>query len=163
MKGVRADAHRLRHPDSHNIAKDQMNLMRRNFCIALLVCLVGGCTATKKLPNRVKVVGRVTSGGAPLHVERRDIGLGMVTIGFFPIVEDGPLVEATSAQADAEGNFEVIDGLEPGKYLISVRQWDPYPQIDRLQGRFDERNSKIIRDFSGDEAELVIDVSDPES
>ncbi len=140
-----------------------MSSMRRTFCIALLVCLVVGCTATKKLPNRVKVVGRVTSGGAPLHVERRDIGLGMVTIGFFPMVEDGPLVEATSAQADAEGNFEVIDGLEAGKYLISVRQWDPYPQTDRLQGRFDERNSKIIRDISGDEAELVIDVSDPES
>ncbi len=108
------------------------------------------------------VMGRVTSGGAPLHVEGRDIGLGMVTIGFFPMVEDGPLVEATSAQADAEGNFELIDGLEPGKYLISVRQWDPYPQTDRLKGRFDERNSKIIRDFSGNEAELVIDVLDPE-
>lgn len=133
----------------------------RTSCVIAWICLASGCTSNEhQLPNRVMVHGRVTDGGQPLHVEGRHLGLGAVTIGFCPM-EDGPLVEATSAQADPEGYFEVIDGLEPGKYLVTVRQWDPYPQIDRLQGRLDQRNSKIIREFSGDEAELIIDVSNP--
>jgi hypothetical protein len=42
-----------------------------------------------------------------------------------------------------------------------VRQLDPAPDNDKLQGRFNLKNSKIVRDVSPDN-EIVIDVSRPE-
>ena len=127
-------------------------------CVAL-----AGCSQTTQLPNVVKVSGRVTDGGTPLHVDGRDIGLGRVVVGFYPIDgEDSELVEVTSADVDADGNFDVIDGVVPGKYRISVRQWDPYDTVDRLENRFDGTNSKIVRQIDQDTSELNIDVANPD-
>jgi hypothetical protein len=53
------------------------------------------------------------------------------------------------------------NGLPAGKYRIVVRQWDPFPDFDRLGGRFDEQNSPIIREITED-TEINIDVSRPE-
>ena len=131
------------------------------FLLPICVCLAG-CGKTYQVPGTAKVTGRVTNGGAPLKVEGREIGLGMVTIGFCPLANDNAArAESASAMLDAEGNFEVIEGVKPGNYLITVRQWDPYPQVDRLGRKFDERNSKIIREITED-VELIIDVSKPE-
>ncbi len=137
-------------------------MLCRSLGLAPLFCLCIGCTSEKTLPNVVMVSGRVTDGGTPLHVEGRNVAIGRVTVGFYPITDDGERIEATSADVDAEGNFEVIDGVKPGKYLITVRQWDPFPTTDRLKGKFDEKKSRIIRDISADEIELIIDVSNPE-
>jgi hypothetical protein len=106
----------------------------------------------------------VTNAGQPLVVQGADIGLGMVAVGFYPMHDESQeLVELTSAKADANGYFELIDGIPPGTYRITVRQWDPYPNVDRLQGKFDEKRSPIIRQFTGEESELAIDVSKPEA
>lgn len=116
------------------------------------------------LANAVKLTGTVTDGGTPLHVEGLENATGMITVGFCPIEGDGKgqaRVEATSAMVAADGTFEVVDGIQPGTYLITVRAWEPYPQIDKLKGKFSEQRSKIIREIAGD-TELEIDVSNPE-
>ena len=51
-------------------------------------------------------------------------------------------------------------GLPPGKYRIAVRQWDPYPDTDKLGGKFDAQNSPIVREITGEE-DIVIDLSKP--
>lgn len=44
---------------------------------------------------------------------------------------------------------------------MNVRQWDPYPQNDKLGGEFSEANSRIVREIGGGE-DISIDVSRPE-
>lgn len=78
----------------------------------------------------------------------------MVLVRFYRIGDDGQQsTDPEEAAVDAEGNLEVPgaagSGIPPGKYRIVVRQWDPYPQVDRLNGKFDEKNSQIIRIHKG--------------
>jgi hypothetical protein len=129
--------------------------------LSLAGCL-SGCNNQYKVVGTVKLTGKVTKGGEPLQVDGREMGLGMVTIGFCLIEDqDDPFrVRTAAAQVDQDGNFEVVDGLEPGLYVITVEQWDPYPSTDRLQGKFNEQNSKIIREITAD-SELIIDVANP--
>jgi hypothetical protein len=67
----------------------------------------------------------------------------------------------TTATVNLEGNFEITQGIEPGEYLITVRQWEPYPQKDLLKGKFSAKKSKILRTIDGETA-LDIDISKPE-
>jgi hypothetical protein len=128
--------------------------------IAAAALCAAGCQRTP-VTSGARIRGAVTSGGRALEVAGRDIGLGMVQVGFWPVYEDGQeLVAAAMAQADEQGNFQLVDPLPAGKYLITVRQWDPYPNVDKLQGKFDERNSKIVRQIDSD-LELIIDVAQP--
>jgi len=134
--------------------------MRSTFGICLLaVICFSGCDRDYRVTGTVKLTGRVTDGGEPLQVEGREMGLGMITIGFCN--NDADRIQVDSAQIDDDGNFELIDGIVPGTYVITVKQWDPFPQVDRLKGRFNERNSKIVREIS-ETSELVIDLSNPE-
>ena len=132
-------------------------------CVAVVLSV--GCGQQYERPGTVKVSGTVTDGGTPLHVEGRDVKIGWVTISFSQIPPedqvDRQLVVSAAAQVDAEGNFELIDGIEPGEYLITIQQWDPYPQRDRLKGKFDEKNSKVIRNITEDTV-MDIDVSQSE-
>jgi hypothetical protein len=130
---------------------------------ALLCLVVAGCGGGEKT---VPVRGRVHSAGEPLHVKGRDIGLGMVQIQFYRLDEDGQQSTITAeAVANADGRFDAPGrqgrGIPPGKYRIAVRQWDPYPQVDKLQGKFDEKRSRVVREIPG-EGDLDIDVSKPE-
>ena len=52
-------------------------------------------------------------------------------------------------------------GIEPGEYLVTIRQWDPYPQNDLLKGKFGPKKSKIRRTIEEDTV-LDLDVSNPE-
>jgi hypothetical protein len=138
---------------------------RRHVSLLVLVCLVAvGCGGGADEPV-VRASGRVTAGGRPLHVEGRETGAGAVEIKFLRIESDDPeAAEPVITQADADGRFEVPgpdgNGIPPGKYRIAIRQWDPYPQIDKLGGKFDEENSPITREVTGEE-EIVIDVLRP--
>ncbi len=140
-------------------------LMRVCVCVALLLPLavVAGC---HKGPAAVAVKGQVTNAGQPLHVAGREQGLGMVQLECLRLGEDGrTTADAEGAVADDQGRFEVHGrdgkGILPGKYRIAVRQWDPYPQNDKLGGKFSEANSRIVREISGGE-DINIDVSRPE-
>ncbi len=135
------------------------------WCFFAVLCLVtAGCGDGGA--DTVYVRGKVSDGGRPLEVEGREVGLGMVLVQFYRIGDDGQQsTDPEEAAVDAEGNFEVPgregSGISPGKYRIVVRQWDPYPQVDKLGGRFDAQNSQIIREVTGEE-EIEIDVSKPE-
>jgi hypothetical protein len=133
------------------------------FWSALLCAVTAGCSGGDPT---VSVRGKVTEAGRPLQVQGRDLGLGAVLVQFYRIGDDGQQsADPEEAEVDAEGNFRVPGrtgrGILPGKYRIAVRQWDPYPRVDRLQGRFDEKISPIIREITGEE-EIIIDVSQPD-
>jgi len=138
------------------------------FLSALLCLATTGCGGGGE--RTVSARGKVTDAGRPLLVKDRDLGLGTVVVQFYRIGDDpkGAGRQSTDpeeAEVDADGNFKVPgrsgDGIPPGRYRIAVRQWDPYPQVDRLKGRFDEKNSPIIREITGEE-DIVIDVSKPQ-
>jgi hypothetical protein len=125
----------------------------RNFIVFLAVMTVGGCFSGAPNDGSQPVAGKLTSGGQPLQVAGREIGVGLVEVKFYPQDANGKIGETHyQAGVDAQGNFRVPGpsnrGLPPGKYRIIVRQWDPYPQTDKLNGKFDETNSKIVREIT---------------
>lgn len=141
--------------------------MRRRYNLVaassvLAVCFLVGCG--EEGPQRLQLRGRVTDAGEPLHVEGRDVGLGMVVVEFYPVdAEDNPTAEPIeTAHVSESGEFNLVDGIPPGRYQIAVRQWDPYPNVDRLEGRFSRERSEIVRDLTSEDDVLEIDVSRPE-
>jgi hypothetical protein len=135
----------------------------RYACLALPLLFMAGCSKGERV---VQVKGRVTNAGQPLHVAGRDVGLGRVQVEFVRLSEDGHLVgNREGAIADEDGRFQVYGrdghGISPGTYRIAVRQWDPYPQLDKLDGRFTVDSSPITREVTGAE-DVLIDVSRPE-
>ena len=113
------------------------------------------------MANAVQLTGTLTDNGEPLFVEGLENATGMIIVGFHPIFEGKPAEEITTAQVNAEGVFEIPQGIEPGDYLITVRQWQPYPQNDLLKGKFSAKKSPIRKTIDGDTA-LDIDISKPE-
>ena len=133
-------------------------------CLALAgscVCVGCGSRSSYELPNTVKLSGSLSRDGEILTVEGRENGTGMIIVGFHPIVDDKPLEQVTSASVDEQGKFEVFDGISPGEYLVTVRQWQPYDENDLLKGKFGPRKSKIRRTIEGD-TELTLDLANPE-
>jgi len=131
------------------------------FCLLFAVAL--GCGEDKfGMPNAVSLKGTLTDGGEPLFVEGIENATGMIVIEFHPTMEDGKPqpTAATTATVDLDGNFEIPQGIEPGEYTITVRQWEPYPQNDLLKGKFRLGKSKIVRTISADTS-LDIDISNP--
>ncbi len=120
-------------------------------CLFLMSMLMG-CGGAP-VEKTYSVSGTITDNGDPLQVAGADIGVGMVQVLFYLQKPDGTQAEEwESAKVDAAGKFTLLGkdgrGIKPGKYRIAVRQWDPYPQTDKLGGMFDEKNSPIIRDIS---------------
>jgi len=105
--------------------------------------------------------GKLTNAGQPLTVKPM---VGLIEVIFLRQAPEGTPVDPQIAKLNPDGTFVVHgtggQGLEPGKYKIVVRQWDEYPNKDTLKGAFDEKNTKIVRDVTGNE-EIVIDVSKP--
>lgn len=121
-----------------------------------------GCSPDKYArPNTVKLKGTLTDDGDPLFVEGLENATGMIRVGFHPIVEGKPAEEVTSATVNLEGHFELTDGIEPGEYLITVGQYEPYPQNDLLKGKFGPKKSPIRKVIDSD-IEIDIDISKPE-
>lgn len=131
--------------------------------VTLLVALLTvGCSPEKySRANTVKLKGKLSDNGEPLFVEGIENATGMIRVGFHPILEGKPTEEVTSAAVDLEGNFELTDGIEPGEYLITVGQYEPYPQNDLLKGKFGPKKSPIRKVIDAD-TELDIDISRPE-
>ena len=127
----------------------------------LLFVGCGGGSAEKV----VTVQGTITSGGQPLTVAGEEAGLGYVQVQFFRIDDAGvqSTDPASARVSTSDGSFELAghggQGIPPGKYRVAVRQWDPYPE-DKLQGKFDETNSPILRTIEGD-AMLTIELDQP--
>jgi hypothetical protein len=129
------------------------NASRLAFATAgLLFCLtVSGCGG----PSTVR--GKLTNGGAPVTVSDK----GVIVMTFAPEGMTGP---GFGADVKPDGSFEVKGpenkGVPPGKYRISVMQYDPYPTTDKLDGKFGPGKSPIVRDVHG--GTLEIDLAKPE-
>ena len=127
-----------------------------------------GCAPPTPPEGEVVIVrGKVTEGGRPLQVARADVGAGWVQVLFLRDTGSGARAnsnETYSTKADDSGAFELKgrfgNGIPPGKYRIAVRQWDPYPDRDRLEGRFSERETSLVRNVDGN-APIEIDLSKP--
>ena len=66
------------------------------------------------------------------------------------------------ALADAEGNFSVTEGgVSPGRYRVCIYQWDPYPQADKLKGKYAAGKSNLEVEITGEP--LTIDLSLPDA
>jgi hypothetical protein len=118
----------------------------------LIFCLMlSGCGG----PSTVR--GKLTNGGQPLTVSDK----GVIVMSFSP---EGAPPPGFGADVKPDGTFEVKGpenkGVAPGKYRISVQQFDPYPGNDKLDGKFAPGKSPIIRDIKG--GSLDIDLAKPE-
>jgi hypothetical protein len=126
----------------------------RLFVRAVCLFSIGlvGCGPSNTVPGTVPLKGTLLDGGKPLEVQNRAVKIGRVVVGFWrmdsPETPRTELTETTSADVDESGNFELVDGIAPGTYLITIRQWDPYPSVDRLKSKFSEQESNIIREFA---------------
>jgi hypothetical protein len=124
--------------------------MVRLLLIAVVCSLLTGCSSGPPPEPAVAVRGRLTNGGQPLAVAGREVGTGFVELKFLPLGPEGKVGTAFfQASVDDQGYYTVPGrqnvGLPPGKYRVVVRQWEPYPQTDKLGGKFDEQNSKLER------------------
>ncbi len=131
-------------------------------CLVALVAF--GCSggATKESSQPVVVVqGRLTKGGQPLLVDKAQYGDYARVVVRFIRTDATASYEAT---VDETGFFNISGadgrGIPPGEYKIAVYQWDPAPEVDKLQGAFDDTNTKIIRQVTGG-APIEIDLDNP--
>lgn len=140
-------------------------LYRWRFLFVILGCMFAMGCANAPDERLVEVKGQLTNAGQPLKVQRQDVGLGLIQLEFYQIQAQGQSTDPETARLDEQGRFTVPGrtghGIPPGKYRVAVRQWDPYPDFDRLKGKFDAKHSPIIRQLTGQE-EVLIDVSKPE-
>lgn len=95
------------------------------------------------------------NGGELLKVANAEIGVGKVEVTFYRVNEAGKPDESNPMSAivdPATGEFRpggpTGAGLPNGTYKVAVRQWDPYPEVDVLKGKFDAAHTPI---------ELVVD------
>ncbi len=139
------------------------------FVLAAGIAAILGCGGKSPSEGVVVVVrGKVTNAGQPLQVARADVGAGWVQIVFSKDAGTGAVVDPNqtyTTKADDSGAFELKgrfgNGIPPGKYRIAVRQWDPYPDKDRLDGKFSEQQTPIVREVA-DKLTIEIDLSKPE-
>lgn len=132
--------------------------MRFAFLLVLGSMLLVGCGSAPE--KHTTVNGRVHKSGTALQVVNFDNGSGYVEVAFHPMDADGkPGERIESTNADVEGNFGTPPpGLKPGKYLVAVYQFDPYPDVDKLNGKFSPQNSPITIVIPEGQAEVQLDI-----
>jgi hypothetical protein len=123
------------------------------FGLAAALFFQAGCNRQ----TNVKVTGTVLRGGQPLKVSPT----GVVRVMLKPDVGEGEPFTPKMGDCDREtGKFEIPD-VRPGKYKIGVQQFDPTPQVDKLNGGFVPDKGKIVREIDG-KTPLTIDLDKPE-
>ncbi|MES2790155.1 MAG: hypothetical protein V4719_11070 [Planctomycetota bacterium] len=127
----------------------------------LWAVMLAGCGGAPSGPPRIHVKGRVSNKGEPLKVRAM---VGRVQVTFYPVTAPGaPHSDPQEAAVKPNGDFTVPGtdgkGIVAGQYKIAVRQWEEFPNKDLLAGKFDEKNTKLIREITGRDA-VVIDVSE---
>jgi hypothetical protein len=127
--------------------------MRRLLIAASLAALLLGCGP----PPNITVTGTVLKDGKPLVVGPT----GVLQVTLMPDV--GPDEDYTSirGECDREGHFTIQD-VPPGKYKVGVEQFDPTPQVDKLNGAFHPGLGKFKREIDG-KAPLEIELAKPEA
>jgi hypothetical protein len=130
--------------------------------VTLLLVLAAGCGGTVVEGPVATLKGKITKGGQPLPVNTSMGNYAYVEVMLMPAGGGAPYI----VRAEADGSFavETADGKPPpaGKYRVAVRQWEPYPQTDRLGGKFDERNTPITIEVTDPPKDLNIDLDKPQ-
>ena len=116
-------------------------------CFALL--LLTGCG--EKL---VEVKGTILNNQQPLT-------MGVVQVYLIPDVPPGTPMTMHPGRADATGNFTIEEKVKPGKYKIAVEHQYPLPGNDKLNGKFNAKNTKIVREVVDEKTPLTIDLAMP--
>lgn len=123
--------------------------------------LLAGCTASG--PATFDVKGKLTIAGKPLEVKKiNGQRVGILTL--WVVKDDGPdPLGKRSATVQDDGTF-LFEGLTKplaGKHRVCIEWKDEFGGPDKLNKKFDEKNSKIFRKFP-DDSNIDIDVSKPE-
>src|SRR4029079_9637687 len=99
----------------------------------------------------------IVRNGQPLKLSPT----GILQVTLKPDVSEGEQLTPKTTECDRNtGKFEIRD-VRPGKYKIGVQQFDPNPQVDKLNGGFLPDKGKIVRDIDG-KSPLTIDLDKPE-
>lgn len=128
-----------------------------------VACALLGCSSHPPEPPPVPVLkGKLTKGGQPLAVSQGMGDYAHVAAIFIPL---GHQATQFNCKVAADGTFTAAssDGSvpAPGKYRVAVRQWDPFPRTDKLNGAFDEDRSPIVVEITNPPTDLVIDLDKP--
>jgi hypothetical protein len=131
-------------------------------CVLLTLVWVG-CSGGPAAEPTVLVKGKVTNGGEPLPLDPQLAAAkaARVELRFMRLDDSGEVISSATAFAEVDGSFEAPKGLPKGKYRIAVYHYDGTSDGDALEGKFDDRQTPIIREITG-EGELNIDLSNPE-
>jgi hypothetical protein len=146
-----------------------------------LGALLVGCGG-KSDANLVKLKGKLVKGGQPYASQLtgpkypEGEGVGMAEVTLFPVSDekqvivddngDTTVAGVQRAHVSPDGVFELPEpgsksqGIPRGKYRVVVKHIDPLTDKDRLNGKYNEKNSKVTRDI-GDGQEIVIDLAKP--
>lgn len=138
-----------------------MTVLTRSFCVASLLlatCLVLGCGGGG--PPQYVVKGRVTNGGEVIPVKPM---VGRLRVWFVLQEPSKPYDVKEAAVNPADGTFVVKGadgrGIPPGKYQVCIEWKDDFPLgPDKLDGKFNEANSRILRDIPAAE-DIILDVA----
>ena len=126
------------------------SLLLFSLCLCVVGCGGGG--------GGVSVKGKVTNKGTPLKVSDK----GMVQVTLIPA--DKPEANKFTGNVGADGTFTVTSpdgkGVPKGKYKVAVHQWDPYPRVDLLKGKYSDTKTTLVRDID-EGKDLDIDVGGP--
>ena len=132
---------------------------------ALLTVVASGCGGSPVVEGpKATLKGKVTKGGQPLPVNTSMGDYAYVQAIFTPTTATGGAPFNVRVGADGSFTVENADGKPPpaGKYRVAVRQWEPFPQTDKLGGAFDEKKSPIIVEITDPPQDLNIDLDKPQ-
>lgn len=132
--------------------------------VVLALLATAGCGEQVVVKETVLLQGKVVKSGEPLKVNSAQLGdYARVEAIFVPQDNSHP---GYAVKVEPDGSFRLAtesgNPLPSGKYRVAVRQWEPYPQNDLLQGKFDQKNSPVMIDIAADTTDLgTIDIDKP--
>ena len=62
----------------------------------------------------------------------------------------------SSGLVGSDGKYTLEKGVPPGKYVVNLTAMDPYPQTDKLGGRYAPGQSKLVVEVG--KGDVIIDV-----
>jgi hypothetical protein len=141
-----------------------VKVLQSLFAASFLLMALAGCGADTGPEYKASTIlkGKVTKGGQPLVVDKSKMGdYARVEATFIP--QAGGTPHTVVVQPDGTFDMVTTEGkpLPAGKYKVAVRQWQPVNSNDLLQGKFDEKNTPIVRDITADTKEVTIDLDNP--
>lgn len=124
-----------------------------------------GCSAPKVVVEEtVLLKGKLTKGGTPLTVDSSKLGdYAKVEISFVPTEKQQGYKQSAKVGADGSFTLATESGkpLPPGKYKVAVRQWEPYPTKDLLNGKYDDQKTPLSVTIAADTKHVEIDMDKP--